>query len=118
MVPARLLSALAMLLLAAASALAGTGRGGTPGLCPSVDGRFWQDQALTMKLAGRLQSHAPLRRERIQVQVSGGVVLLSGRVSSRRQATTAVQVARRVEGVRCVQSYLQVGPRPVQLAGH
>lgn len=115
---ARAFTWLSLVLLLAGPAAAGPSRGGKPAMCPSVDGRFWQDQLLTVRLASRLQSHVPLRNERIQVQVSGGVVLLSGNVSSRRQATTAVQVARRVDGVRCVQSFLQVGPPPVQVAAH
>ncbi len=47
---------------------------------------------------------------RIQASVGAGVVTLSGAVRSAEQATRAVEVARRVPGVRDVTSRLTVRP--------
>ncbi|WP_041675755.1 BON domain-containing protein [Ramlibacter tataouinensis] len=103
-------AALVGVLVACEATAAAPVRGRATGLCPSGEARFWRDQALTVRLAGQLQMHQPLRRERIEVQVRGGVVLLSGSVSSPRQQRAAAQLAARVEGVRCVQNFMRVGP--------
>lgn len=74
------------------------------------DVNFFRDQGLTMKLGAKLQFNKVLYGEQISVKVSGGVAMLSGRVSSPGMIRTAVAVANEMEGIRCVQNHLEVGP--------
>ena len=79
---------------------------------PCVQGEpsFWKDQGLTTKVAAKLQFHKPLFREKVEVKVTGGAVMLSGNMSSQALIAEAVKTAAAVGGVKCVQNYLQIGP--------
>ena len=83
--------------------------------CVPDEPSFWKDQGLTTKVAAKLQFHKPLFREKVEVKVSGGAVMLSGNVSSPSLVAEAVKTAAAVSGVKCVQNFLQVGA-PVQKA--
>lgn len=78
--------------------------------CVPDEPSFWKDQGLTTKVAAKLQFHKPLFREKVDVKVTGGAVMLSGNMSSQALIAEAVKTAAAVGGVKCVQSYLQVGP--------
>jgi hypothetical protein len=71
---------------------------------------FWKDQALTTKVATKLQFHQPLFREKVEVKVTGNAAMLSGNVSSQAMVDEAVRTAAAVGGVKCVQNFLHVGP--------
>jgi hypothetical protein len=78
--------------------------------CVPDEPSFWKDQGLTSKVAAKLQFHKPLFREKVEVKVTGGAVMLSGNVSSPSLVAEAVKTAAAVGGVKCVQNFLQVGP--------
>jgi hypothetical protein len=104
----------AILLVALAGAtLAAPPKRGKPApsrACVAGEPSFWKDQALTAKVAARLQFHKPLFREKAEVKVSGGAVMLYGNMSSQALIAEAVKTAAAVDGVKCVQNFLQVGP--------
>lgn len=79
-------------------------------VCTPEEPAFWRDQGLTTKVATRLQFHKPLFRERVEVKVSGRAAMLSGNVSSQKLIQEAVRTAAAVDGIKCVQNYLRVGP--------
>jgi hypothetical protein len=81
-----------------------------PAACVPDEPAFWKDQALTTKVSAKLQFNTTLMGERIQVKVSGNAAILSGNVSSQKLIDQAVRLAAEVGGIKCVQSYLQVGP--------
>ncbi|QID18438.1 BON domain-containing protein [Nitrogeniibacter mangrovi] len=71
---------------------------------------FFADNAKGVQLGAKLQFNKALLREKIRVKVSGGVAILSGNVSSQEAIRTAEKIARETSGIRCVQSWLKVGP--------
>lgn len=81
-----------------------------PAECKPGDPSFFRDEALTMKLATKLQFAKPLFREKIKVKVSGGVAMLWGGVSSSEAIATAGKLAAQTEGITCVNNLLKVGP--------
>lgn len=95
---------------AAAAGKAGTRKPTSACEVRTEDVSFFRDQGLTMKLGTKLQFNKVLYGEQIAVKVSGGVAMLSGRVSSPGMVRTAVAVANEMEGIRCVQNFLEVGP--------
>lgn len=107
---------LAILLLAfAGAAFAAPAKRGKPAPqaarpCVPDEPSFWKDQGLTAKVAAKLQFHKPLFREKAEVKVSGGAVMLYGNMSSQALIAEAVKTAAAVGGVKCVQNFLQVGP--------
>ena len=78
--------------------------------CVPGEPSFWKDQGLTSKVAAKLSFHKPLLREKVEVKVSGGAVMLSGNMSTQALIAEAVKTAAAVGGVKCVQNFLQVGP--------
>ncbi|NMG64635.1 BON domain-containing protein [Azoarcus indigens] len=74
------------------------------------DINFFRDNGLTVKLSSKLQFNKVLLREKINAKVTGGVAMLSGRVSSRSMVELAGSLAADTGGIRCVQNYLEVGP--------
>ena len=74
------------------------------------DVSFLRDQGLTVKLGAKLQFNKALLGEQISAKVSGGVALLSGRVSAPDMVKAAAKIAGETEGIRCVQNFLEVGP--------
>jgi hypothetical protein len=77
--------------------------------CKAADASFFRDEAMTMKVATKLQFNKELLREKIAVKVSGGVATLSGAVTTAELASTAGKLAGQVEGIRCVNNQLTVG---------
>lgn len=107
--------AILVLALAAGAVHAATPRRGKPAAqaarpCVPDEPSFWKDQGLTAKVAAKLQFHKPLFRERAEVKVSGGAVMLYGNMSSQALIAEALKTAAGVAGVKCVQNFLQVGP--------
>ena len=74
------------------------------------DVSFLRDQGLSVKLGAKLQFNKALLGEQISAKVSGGVAMLSGRVSAPGMVQAAVKLAGETEGIRCVQNFLEVGP--------
>ncbi|HEY6563499.1 MAG TPA: BON domain-containing protein, partial [Pirellulaceae bacterium] len=80
-----------------------------------LSARTWSDDAgIAQDLSQRLRtakSEGVLRDFRIGVNVENGVVWLSGRVTDDRQRSRALDLARRVPGVRVVVNDLEIGPK-------
>ncbi|MFT4103575.1 MAG: BON domain-containing protein [Burkholderiaceae bacterium] len=116
------LAAAVLLALAAPAAIAADaprGKAGTakPAAKPAADtpcqageASFFRDEGLTMKLQTKLQFNRELLREQIQVKVNGGVATLYGGVSTPQHIALALDIARQVDGIRCVNNFLRVGP--------
>jgi len=67
-----------------------------------------QDGAITTKIRNQLLASTDLRRLNIAVDTSGGVVTLTGTVSSDAQRRMAVDMARHTGGVTRVDDQLRV----------
>ena len=74
------------------------------------DASFFRDEGLTLKVASKLQFNKTLLREKIHVKAVGGIVSLSGNVSSKDHIALAGKLAAEVQGVQCVNNFLKVGP--------
>lgn len=91
---------LAALLAAAVLGLAG---------CASPGGTsFFDDASTTMKVKKAIYDDPSLKVMDISVSTVDGVVSLTGTVKNRGQGVKAVQVARKVEGVKRVSNQLSV----------
>ena len=93
----------AMAAFLAAALLALTG-------CASTGGgnSYFDDAATTMRVKRAIYDDPSLKVMDISVSTVDGVVELSGTVKNRGQGNKAVQVARKVEGVKRVKSELTV----------
>jgi hyperosmotically inducible protein len=69
------------------------------------------DEELTQRVEQELGDSAWIENADIRVEVSDGKVTLHGRVADEHERMSALYAARSVEGVRAVDSQLQVGPR-------
>ena len=76
--------------------------GRTPRVAPATD-----DATVTVRVRTALQNDPVVHGSEISVAAQNGVVVLSGQVHGEPEANAAIAVARRVEGVRDVQSQLQ-----------
>jgi len=92
---------------ARAAAPAQTARAAAP--APAREPSFFRDEATTMKVSTKLQFNRALLREQIEVRTVGGVVTLSGTVSSHANRELAAKVASEVSGVVRVNNALTVG---------
>jgi hyperosmotically inducible protein len=72
---------------------------------------FFRDQAITMKVATKLQFNKQLWRTGIQVETKDGVVTLSGNVESKELIAEAARLTAAVDGVKSVRNQLRVGPQ-------
>ena len=81
--------------------VAGCG-GMTPRVAPATD-----DATITVRVRAALQNDPVVHGSEINVAAQNGVVVLSGQVHGQQEANAAIAVARRIEGVRDVQSQLQ-----------
>jgi hypothetical protein len=99
---------LVLLVAPLASAQSGRQRPPAPPSAPCTAGEtnFFRDEAMTMKLATKLQFNKELLRERIEVATLSGAVTTQGLVH------TAGKVAGEIEGIRCVNNRLVVGVAP------
>src|SRR5262245_5131906 len=71
---------------------------------------FFKDQLVLTKVTTKLQFNKALLQEKIEVKNSGGMITLSGNVSTQEQIALASQLTKEVNGVLCVNNFLQVGP--------
>jgi osmotically-inducible protein OsmY len=69
-------------------------------------GQTVNDQVLETRVKSALIDSDSVKARNIEVEVRNGVVSLSGTVDSKSEASTAVSVARNVEGVKSVDSKL------------
>lgn len=78
--------------------------------CRPGEPSFFRDEALTVKLASKLQFSKTLLREKVNVKVTGGAAMLWGGLSSAEAVAAAVRLASQTGGIRCVDNRLKVGP--------
>lgn len=71
-------------------------------------GQYLDDSVITAKVKAEIFNDPSLRALEISVRSNDGVVVLSGDVSSMRNADRAVEIARHVAGVRSVKNKLTV----------
>jgi hypothetical protein len=82
----------------------------------SGESSFFKDEGIAIKVGSKLQFNKALLRETIDVKSSGGIVTLSGNVSTPEQIELAAKLASEVSGVLCVNNFLKVGP-PIKDSG-
>jgi hyperosmotically inducible protein len=76
--------------------------GATPRIAPATD-----DQTITVRVRTALLNDPVVHANEINVTAQNGVVVLRGQVHGQPEANAAIAVARRIEGVKDVQSELQ-----------
>ena len=76
--------------------------GMTPRIAPATD-----DATITVRVRTALLNDPVVHASEITVMAQNGVVILRGQVHGQPEANAAIAVARRIEGVRDVQSELQ-----------
>jgi hyperosmotically inducible periplasmic protein len=76
--------------------------GMTPRIAPDTD-----DATITVRVRTALMNDPVVHANEIDVMAQNGIVLLRGQVHGQAEANAAVAVARRIEGVKDVQSELQ-----------
>ena len=81
---------------------------GTAG-CAGTGG-FFNDAAITARVKTAIFNEPELKTMDISVSTEENVVHLSGTVKSRAERAKAIQVARKVEGVKAVKTELVVKP--------
>jgi osmotically-inducible protein OsmY len=77
---------------------------------PRAAGRSIDDVTITTRVKTVLLNSPDVPGHEIDVQTSQGVVTLSGRVRNSEEQQRALDLAQRVDGVRNVQSKLQIVP--------
>jgi len=75
---------------------------------PAREPSFFRDEAINLKVASKLQFDRQLYKEQIATDVSGGVVTLTGTVSTAEKRALAGKVASEVSGVVRVNNNLKV----------
>lgn len=95
-------STCAFLLTAALLGLAGCASSGGGG------NSYFDDAATTVRVKRAIYNDPSLKVMDISVTTEDGVVVLGGTVKNRGQGVKAVQVARKVEGVKQVKNELKV----------
>lgn len=76
--------------------------GMTPRIAPATD-----DATLTVRVRTALLNDPAVHASEIAVMAQSGVVILRGQVHGQSEANAAIVAARRIDGVRDVQSELQ-----------
>ena len=78
---------------------------------PPPQPSFWRDQTLSARITGKLQFSRSMWHAAggVSVSVKGGVVTLTGAVSSREEIVEAARIVASVPGVRAVRNQLTVG---------
>ncbi len=84
------------------------GAAAPPPAAPAREPSFFRDEALNLKVASKLQFNRDLFKEQIVADVSGGVVTLTGTVSTQEKREMAGRVAGEVSGVVRVNNNLKV----------
>ncbi len=77
--------------------------------CGKTIGDTLDDATITTRVKSALLNDPQVGVLRIDVSTTGGIVTLSGNVNSGAEQDRAVQIARRVPGVKEVKSTLTVG---------
>jgi osmotically-inducible protein OsmY len=75
----------------------------------ATTGDYLGDARTTTRVKTAIYNEPELKVMSIHVATDGGVVTLSGTVKSKTERTKAVQVARKVEGVKQVKNDLAIG---------
>jgi hyperosmotically inducible protein len=78
--------------------------------CGKTVGETIDDATITTRVKTALLNDPDVGGLRIDVDTTVGVVTLSGVVKSPAEATKAIAVAKRIDGVKDVKSTLQVNP--------
>jgi len=106
---------LCLLLASTGCAPAVIGAGAAGGYSVGTDersiGRQWDDAAITSKIKTELIADPVVKARKIDVDTSGGNVMLTGVVQTHREADRAVEIARTVPGVKTVKNNLQIGTK-------
>jgi osmotically-inducible protein OsmY len=76
----------------------------------ATTGGFFGDAAITARVKTAIFNEPTLKVMNISVATEDNVVYLSGSVKSRTERAKAIQVARKVEGVKAVKHELAVTP--------
>lgn len=76
--------------------------GTTPRIAPATD-----DATITVRVRTALLNDPVIHASEITVTAQNGIVFLRGQVHGQSEASAAIAVARRIAGVRDVQSELQ-----------
>ncbi len=84
------------------------GAASPPPAAPASKPGFFQNEAISFKVASKLQFNRELFKEQITANVSGGVVTLTGTVSTQAKRELAGKVVGEVPGVQRVTNNLQV----------
>jgi hyperosmotically inducible protein len=77
--------------------------------CGKTVGDTIDDAMITTRVKTALLNDPDIGALRIDLNTAGGVVTLSGDVKSKAEADRAVEVARKIQGVKDVRSSLKVG---------
>jgi hypothetical protein len=115
--PTRLLALAAVSIVVVAAVMpvsaAAPGQGHAHHDCSGLgDPSFFRDEGMNFKVSTKLKWNKALMRENIQTKANGGIVTLSGKVSTVEHSRLAAKLAAEVNGVRCVSNQLVVGPPP------
>src|SRR5688572_23605299 len=76
----------------------------------ATTGGFFGDAGITARVKTAIFNEPTLKVMNISVATEDNVVHLSGTVKSRVERAKAIQIARKVEGVKAVRSDLQITP--------
>lgn len=76
-------------------------------------GRMWDDSAITTKINAELVKDPVTKARKIDVDTLQGEVILSGVVESEEASKRAVEIAKKVPGVKTVKNDLQVGSKSI-----
>lgn len=74
-------------------------------------GQMWGDSSITAKINMEMANDAAVKARNIDVDTIDGRVLLTGMVDSEWEAERAVEIARKIPGVKEVKNNLQIGSR-------
>lgn len=75
---------------------------------PQSAGAYFDDSAITARVMAAFVADKEVSALDIKVETNNGVVLLSGSASSRQASDRAVQIARKVDGVKSVENHIRL----------
>jgi hyperosmotically inducible protein len=73
--------------------------------------RMMDDSTITTRINHEMVKDDDVKARQIDVDTIGGHVTLTGVVATRKESTRAIQIAKRVPGVKSVTNNLQIGER-------
>jgi osmotically-inducible protein OsmY len=71
--------------------------------------RMMDDSTITTRINHEMVKDDDVKARQIDVDTIGGHVTLTGVVATRKESTRAIQIAKRVPGVKSVTNNLQIG---------